>query len=211
MPGSGSSFEAIKNSVVDTSTGRPIFKAFIDVSEFPASSVKVNVDKLTNKVVVEAKQAASGGGTAKSFTQRVQLPRFADDQNLVARMNKNGILKVEVPLIYYFPQADGKGDADKAKSFVYEVRTNPVDGSKVMEILVNTGRDMSSRDLRVEMEGNKLQIWAVKAGSVDSTSPGGEGKRVLIKQYTMPSNADVNNIRTQRTKDGRHAILIPIV
>jgi len=211
MPGSNSSYDVVKNSVVDTSSGRPIFNAFVDVSEFPASSVKVNVDKLTNKVVIEAQQVGKVG-TAKTFTQRVQLPRYADEQSLVARMNKNGILKVEVPLLYYFPEVDGKTDTSKASSFVYEVRTDPKDGSKVMEILVSTGREMTSRELRVGMDGDKLQIWSEKAaGSVGSQSPGEDVKKVLIKQYTMPPNADVDAIRTRRTKDGRYAILVPLL
>jgi len=211
MPGSGSTYDVVKNSVVDTSSGRPVFKAFIDVSEFPAASVKVNVDKLTNKVVIEAQQVGKVG-TAKTFTQRVQLPRYADEQSLVARMNKNGILKVEVPLLYYFPEVDGKTDTSKAGSFVYEVRTDPKDGSKVMEILVSTGRDMTSRELRVGMDGDKLQIWSEKAaGSVGSLSPAEDAKKVLIKQYTMPPNADVNAIRTRRTKDGRYAVLVPLL
>jgi len=211
MPGAQTTFDALKNSVVDTSSGRAIFKAFIDVSEFPASSVKVNVDKIANKVVVEAKQTARVGTVAKTFTQRVQLPRFADEQNLVARMNKRGILKVEVPLIYYFPEAD-QDDGSKARSFVYEVRTDPHDGSKVMEILVNPGREFSTRDLNIEMADNdKMQIWAKKLmGSVGSLSPTGEGERTLIKQYTLPANADIGAITTRRNRDGCLAILVPI-
>ena len=86
-----------------------------------------------------------------------------------------------------------------------------------MEIIVNPGREVNARDLRVDLEGDKLQIWADRTagGSVGSLSPGGVGEaaggRILIKQYTMPPNADVERMKTSRSKDGRFAILIPIL
>jgi len=90
-----SSMEAGANSYVDTTGPVPLFKAFVDVSEFDADDVRVTVDKLADKVVVQARQSPVGAaGVSRSFTQRVQLPRFADDQRLVARMNRRGILKV---------------------------------------------------------------------------------------------------------------------
>jgi len=83
------------NSYVDTTGAVPLFKAFVDVSEFDADDVRVTVDKLADKVVVQARQSPVGAtGVSRSFTQRVQLPRFADDERLVARMNRRGILKV---------------------------------------------------------------------------------------------------------------------
>ena len=95
---SASSMDAGANSYVDTSGRVPLFKAFVDVSEFDAGDVHVTVDKMTDKIVVQARQPVSAGGVSRSFTQRVQLPRFADDERLVARMNHRGILKVNQPL-----------------------------------------------------------------------------------------------------------------
>ena len=93
--GSSSSSDAGTNSCVDTSGRVPLFKAFVDVSEFDAGDVRVTVDKLADKIVVQARQPPLGAaGVSRSFTQRVQLPRFADDARLVARMNHRGILKV---------------------------------------------------------------------------------------------------------------------
>lgn len=89
------------NSYVDTSGRVPLFKAFVDVTEFDPSDVRVTVDKLANKIVVQARQPPLGaGGVSRSFTQRVQLPRFADDARLIARMNHRGILKVNEPHIH---------------------------------------------------------------------------------------------------------------
>jgi len=92
---SSASMEAGANSYVDTTGAVPLFKAFVDVSEFDADDVRVTVDKLADKIVVQARQSPVGGSAvSRSFTQRVQLPRFADDERLVARMNRRGILKV---------------------------------------------------------------------------------------------------------------------
>jgi len=96
---SSSSTDAGTNSYVDTSGHVPLFKAFVDVSEFDAADVRVTVDKLADKIVVHARQPPVGAaGVSRSFTQRVQLPRFADEARLVARMNHRGILKVNEPL-----------------------------------------------------------------------------------------------------------------
>ena len=92
---SSSQMDAGANSYVDTSGRVPLFKAFVDVSEFDARDVRVTVDKTADKIVVQARQPPVGAaGVSRSFTQRVQLPRFADDERLVARMNHRGILKV---------------------------------------------------------------------------------------------------------------------
>jgi len=96
--GSSSSMDAGTNSYVDTSGAVPLFKAFVDVSEFDPGDVHVTVDKMADKIVVQARQPPVGAaGVSRSFTQRVQLPRFADDERLVARMNHRGILKVRRP------------------------------------------------------------------------------------------------------------------
>jgi len=93
--GMSSTMDAGANSYVDTSGREPLFKAFVDVSEFDANDVHVTVDKLADKITVKARQTpVSAAGVSRSFTQRVQLPRFADDARLVARMNRRGILKV---------------------------------------------------------------------------------------------------------------------
>lgn len=200
--GAISSSMATKSSFVDTSGIEPCFKAYVDVREFPPSSVTVNVDKLTNKVVIEANQVSGTGSVAKTFTQKVQLPRFADDTRLSARMNRDGILKVEVPLIYYFPEEEANGQ--KTKSFVYEVRKNP-DGSKLIEILVKPGQDLSIDELRVEVNNDdKLIVSAVKSGAR------GAAQKSIIKTYTLPENADVQGITSNRTRDGCLTILVPI-
>jgi len=92
---SSASMDAGANSYVDTTGPVPLFKAFVDVSEFDSDDVRVTVDKLADKIVVQARQSPVGAaGVSRSFTQRVQLPRFADDERLVARMNRRGILEV---------------------------------------------------------------------------------------------------------------------
>ena len=92
------------NSYVDTSSGHPVFTAFVDVSEFHAKSVEVDYDSLANKVVIRGQTINGIGTMTKTFTQKVQLPKYADDQRLTTKLSRNGILKVEVPLLYYFPQ-----------------------------------------------------------------------------------------------------------
>lgn len=202
LSGESSSMVAKKSSYVDTSGLEPRFKAFVDIGEFPPSSVTVNVDKISNKIIVEAKQTGAAGSVAKTFTQKVQMPRFADDTRLTARMNRDGILKVEVPLIYYFPQEERNDD--KAKSFVYEVRENP-DGTKTMEILVKPSRDLSIEDIRVGLENDKLIVYAERING------SGRSQRQTIKKYTLPENADIDGISSNPTRDGCLTILVPIL
>ena len=139
-----------ESSYVDTSSGRPIFKAFVDVKGYPPRNISVNVDSLANKVVVTAAQSPDSSGIARTFTQKIALPRFADDQSLTSRLSKTGVLKIEVPLIYYFPQPDEAKERDKkAKSFVYQVERPPSGGPRVLEILVNTGHEFRAKELKV--------------------------------------------------------------
>ena len=48
----------------------------------------------------------------------------------------DGILAVEVPLLFYFDP-----EKKKSKSFINQVRTRP-DGTKALEILVNVGAEV---------------------------------------------------------------------
>ena len=94
------------NSYVDTKSGKPIFKAFVDVKDFPPECISISVDNTQNKVVVRA-EVKTGGTLKRTFTQKVQLPRYADETNVRSFMSKSGMLKLEVPLLFYFdpPQA----------------------------------------------------------------------------------------------------------
>jgi len=118
-------------------------------------------------------------------------------------------VQLEVPLLYYFPPEERDMTRDGlAKSFVYEVRDDPTDRSRqLMEILVNTGHDVSADQLRVEVDDTDgLLITAEK-----STFQGyGQPRRHVIKRYTLPPNADVDAITSQLGVDGRLTILIPI-
>jgi len=112
------------NSYVDTSGNVPTFTAFIDVREFSPRNVSVHLDRITNKVIVKAVEATGLGAVTKTFTHKVSMPRFADEQRLTSRMNKHGMLKIEVPLLYYFPQASPTSGVKMPKSFVYQVGTD---------------------------------------------------------------------------------------
>ncbi|ELU09183.1 hypothetical protein CAPTEDRAFT_202797 [Capitella teleta] len=191
------------NTFVDTSGVEPIFTAFFDMSEFPPNRISVTIDKLQNKVVVQAMQASRAGNMSKSFTQKVQLPRFSDEHRLTSKLSKKGILKVEVPLMYYF--ANDADKSKKAKSFVNEVKTNPKTGKQSLEILVNTDPDIRSKDLHVQVDDGKLVI---SADVISSRS--GKSKRKLIKQYTLPALANPDKIRSRLGKDGRLAITVPL-
>lgn len=122
---------------VDTSTGNPIFKAFVDVSEYPASGLSVTVDKLDHKLIVTANKDSGPGTVTRTFTQKVQLPRYADDARVRTKLGRDGVLTVEVPLLFYFDP-----EKKKSKSFINQVRTRP-DGTKALEILVNVGAEVS--------------------------------------------------------------------
>jgi len=117
--------------------------------------------------------------------------------------------QLEVPLLYYFPPEDRDISRDgRAKSFVFEVRDDPSNRSRqIMEILVNTGRDVGAEELRVEVDDTDgLIISAEKPPS----SGRGPPRRQLIKRYTLPPMADVDAITSQLGVDGRLTILIPI-
>jgi len=134
--------------------------------------------------------------------------------------------QVEVPLLYYFPGADfaATSTQDRARAFVYEVRDDPTDtGRQLIEIIVNCGRDFVFADLRIDVNGDRLTITGERskprrAGSKSSLSDddrAGSGQddddgRQIIKQYTLPTNADVAAITSQRCDDGRLSILIPV-
>jgi len=189
------------NSFVDQSTGVPIFKAFFDVSEYPKRGMAVSVDKLQGKIIVKGTQAGAAGTLTRTFTQKIQLPKFADDQRMKTTVSKNGILKVELPLIYYFPE--DKTAEKKPRSFVNEIRTRR-DGTQVLEILANAGTDVKARDLKVHVtEENELVITAVKEsrkGRQQST----------VKRYTLPAFADLDNITSKLGKDGRLVVRVPL-
>ena len=201
---SRSGLNADKNSFVDTSSGLPVFKAFVDVSEYPLDSVTVNIDKLSNKIIVEAGQGNSPSqSVASTFTQKIAMPRYADDSRMVARVNKAGLLRLEIPLMFYFP-GDAQHDGSQSKSFINQVRTDPVDGSHVMEVVVKPGSDVSLRDLRVEVVENKLVVFS------DKIVNGFPAKRTVVKTYTLPEMAIVQNITSELTSDGFLTVSIPI-
>ncbi|KAI0208818.1 hypothetical protein LSAT2_006535 [Lamellibrachia satsuma] len=196
------------NSYVDTSTGVPVFKAFVDVREFSPRHVSVHLDRITNKVIVKAVETTAAGAVTKTFTHKVSLPRFADEQRMTSRMNKKGILKIEVPLLYHFPQVSPTSGAKTPKSFVYQVNTSR-DGDERLEILVNTGSEYSARDLLVEVtEDGKLAI-SVRRRATDSAGRACSKTRRL-KEYTLPPFADVDGITSRLSKDGRLQVNVPL-
>jgi len=119
--------------------------------------------------------------------------------------------QLEVPLLYYFPPEDRDITRDgRAKSFVYEVRDHPTDRSRqLMEILVNTGQDVSADQLRVEVDDTDGLL--ITAEERSSPSGGTAGRRRVIKRYTLPPHADVDAITSHLGVDGRLTILIPII
>lgn len=117
-------------------------------------------------------------------------------------------MQIEVPLIFYFPPSERDSERDgQAKAFVYGVRDDPNDPAcQLMEILVNTGHDVSARDLRLEVDGDRLIVFADV-----SSRPGGINKeRKVIRRFAMPPTADKDRISSKLGRDGRLSILIPI-
>ena len=108
-----------QGSYVDESSGSPIFKAFIDVRDYPSRSVSVNIDKLENKIIVKASRSGSSGQPDRTFIQKVKLPKFADDRHVTSGLNEEGLLVINVPLIYYFHP-----EQKSAKAFINEVKTH---------------------------------------------------------------------------------------
>ena len=209
-PGSASSMEppaspnsAVSNSYVDTSTGSPIFKAFVDVSDFPARSISVTVDKLQSKVVVSARKEGVGSTPSKGFTQKVQLPRYADEAMVRSKLSRDGIMTIEVPLMFYFPQ-----EKKSSRSFVNEVKTR-ADGSKVLEILVNVGQDISPTNLKVRVNSNdELLILAERTASIRGAPMTPTSK--LIKKYILPKQARMDRITSRLGNDGRLVVTVPL-
>jgi len=188
--------EAGKNSYIDTSLPTPVFKAYVDVKEYSPKSVKVNYDHATNKIIVEAGQLNAQGTVGKTFTQKIALPKYADDLRLTARMNSGGILRIEVPLLFYFPE---EHEQSKARSFLYEATGNRTDGTKALEIIVKPGADYSLQDIRPEVIDSTLMIW------------GGRGKeKKVIGKYVLPPTANIAKIKHRSGKDGSLSIIVPI-
>ena len=106
-----------QHSYVDESSGAPVFKAFVDIRDYPPRSISVTVDKLENKIVVKASRPGAPGQPDRTFTQKVQLPKFSDDRHVTSGLNNEGLLVIQVPLIYYFPP-----EQKSAKAFINEVR-----------------------------------------------------------------------------------------
>ena len=69
---------------------------------YSAGEITISVDKLANKVVVQAAKRDQTGHPTRTFTQKVQLPRFADDPLLTSKLTKGGQLKLEVKLTFTF-------------------------------------------------------------------------------------------------------------
>lgn len=196
------------NSYVDTSGNVPTFKAFIDVRDFSPRNVSVHLDRITNKVIVKAVEATGLGAITKTFTHKVSLPRFADEQRLTSRMNKHGMLKIEVPLLYHFPQTSPTSGAKTPKSFVYQVNTSR-DGAERLEILVNTGSEYSARDLLVEVTDDKKLVISATRRATD-TAGRACSKTKRLKEYTLPPFADVDAITSRLSKDGRLQVNVPL-
>lgn len=189
--------EAGKNSYIDTSLPTPVFKAYVDIKEYSPKSVTVNYDQQTNKVVVEASQVNAQGTVGKTFTQKIPLPKYADDLRLTSRMNSRGVLRIEVPLLFYFPEE--QEEESKAKSFLYEATRNTTDGSQALEIVVKPGADYSLQDIQPEVINNTLIIW------------GGRGnKRKAIGKYVLPPTANVKNIKHRSGRDGCLTVVVPV-
>ena len=211
--GDGLSSPQGESSYVDTSHGKPIFKAFVDMKGYPAKSITVNVDNLTNKVIVSAMHSPGANGVTRTFTQKIALPRFADDQALTSRLSKSGTLKIEVPLMYYFPQPDDAKARDrKAKSFVYQVEkpSGGADGPRVLEILVNTGAEYRARELKVLVEDDSKLVILGEKQTHDRRGAAAGVQRKLIKQYSLPGLADVDKITSKLGKDGRLQVNVPL-
>jgi len=83
-----------------------------------------------------------------------------------------GLSQVEVPLLYYFPDADSvAASQDRARAFVYEVRDDPDNSSRQMvEIVVDCGREFTFSDLHVDIDGEKLTITGERYVSTVSSS-----------------------------------------
>ncbi len=192
------------NSFVDTSSGIPTFTALFDVKGFSPKNITVNVDKLTNKCIVQCHKRDTYGAVTRTFTHKIQLQRFTDDERLTSHLSKSGVLKLEVPLVYYFPTDKKNPGSRDVKSFVYEVRKDQ-DGGQTLEILVNTGPGVRAKDLHVQVtDDNVLLVLA------EHTDDRGRRGRKLIKKYTLPDMADVDRTRSRLGKDGRLVILVPV-
>jgi len=73
----------------------PKFRANVDVSMFtsPSSTIKVSLNPLTHKVLVEA-TTDPAEGPVKTLRQDITLPRFADEKNIDHTINYDGVLEV---------------------------------------------------------------------------------------------------------------------
>lgn len=181
-------------SLVDQSSGKPTFKAYFDVREFDRDEVNVQVDSLTNKIVVKATNKK--GILSRTLTQKANLPKFADTRNITKRIKSDGILEINIPLLYYFPSED------EAKSFVYRVDKRQENGRKCLEIVVNLTDGIDPEDVDLEViDENVLVVSANSTGSSKS----------LKKRYHLPKDCDTENISAEITDDNNVTIYVPVV
>ncbi|CAD5118340.1 unnamed protein product [Dimorphilus gyrociliatus] len=180
-------------SLIDQSSGKPVFKAFFDVREFDRKDINVRIDHLINKVVVKATKKM--GVLTRTLTQKANLPRFSDNRKLSKKIGPDGILEVSVPLLYYFPPEN------EPKSYVYRVDKQTENGKKCLEIVVNTGEGINPEDVDVQVvDDNELII------SGESTN----GGKNLRKKYYLPQGCSVDDISAEIIDKDHVTIYIPI-
>jgi len=128
--------------------------------------------------------------------------------------------------LYYFPDADSHRllSQNRARAFVYKVRDDPDDATRqIIEIVVDCGRDLVLSELHVDVDGDRLIITGDRSRSRRSSSRSSlsdddrtgtglddDDQRQLIKEYTLPTRADVDAITSRRGDDGRLSILVPV-
>lgn len=181
-------------SLVDQSSGKPIFKAFFDVREFDRKDVNVKVDYLMNKVVVKATKKI--GVLTRTLTQKANIPRFSDSRKLTKKFRTDGILEVSVPLLYYFPPQT------EPKSYVYRVDKKSENGRKCLEIVVNTGEGIAPEDIDVQVIDETLLLI---------TGVSNNGGKNLKKKYHLPKDCDVNDISAEIMDKDHVIIYVPFL
>ena len=111
--------------------------------------------------------------------------------------------------LFYFPSDhENKSSANiLRKSCVNEVKTNSVDGSQVMEVVVKPGAEVTLNDLRVEVsEEGQLTVYVER----HATGQSGNKERKVIKTYSLPETAILDSISSKMANDGTLSISVPI-
>lgn len=209
---------------VDNTTGLPRFVTSVDLSGFRLSVTKVGVfiDPLSDRrLVVEAMESGSKGKVTKCFRKKMSLPRFADVFGIKHRINVMGVLKIEIPLLYYSEQIAtmNEDEANRTNAYVYnnnrrlnfnnEINNRrrgemePKEAKDELEIVVKPAEGVKIENIRVKIQDNIIVISEIIPGEKNDNELNMNSEDEHDNHFTNHDNDDESR-RSHRGSDSRN-------